>query len=307
MTVGPGPCDTVGELVPPQAVGGLVQDHRDAGCICEHFAEVAAIGGVHVVQLYGYGIDHNEYDIVATVTSPPAAPANDDFLDATPIGGAEIIDGARPFDTTYATAEDGEPAPEGPVTSSVWFTFTGPNWPSVPNMVGQFTNGSEVAAALYRVTSEGAPSSFADLELLASGTSGIDVELVNPPLNPNETVYVQVYGVGTNKGPGDLIYGVGAANDDIADAWVLEPASAGSVPGNTVHASRESGEPATQGATPPGTIWWSWTAPAAGRSSSTPGGASSTASSTCSPRPTAPPRPRERGVRVGTGGAATGG
>lgn len=78
---------------------------------------------------------------------PPAGPQNDAFADATEIAATPF---ARGQPTSLATLEEGEPAPCGPVGSTVWFRYT-PAEPR-PTVVTTVTSEFDTIVAVYTGT-----------------------------------------------------------------------------------------------------------------------------------------------------------
>jgi len=168
-----------------------------------------------------------------------AAPANDNFANATVLGTSGTLAGT----TLGATQEPGQ---SGDYKDSVWYTFT-------------------PAGTADGFLSFSLPSNpFGERFYVSSGTTYANRFGVNGPpgvypTTPGTTYYIQVYSVNPGTpGPFTIVWSWNAVsnNDNFANVVPLTGAS-GTVNGTTVGATAETGEPNA----PYDSIWYSYTTP----------------------------------------------
>jgi len=201
------------------------------------------------------------------------APANDDFADASAIGGEST---QQAFGTTkFATAEAGEPAHAGePASHSVWFSWTpavsGPvaistcsSFYSLDTVLGVYT-GSAVGALTPVAANDDAPAvegfpgcAPANSEVRLTVTAGTSYEIA-------------VDSTAGTSGRFTLRLRGRPLNDDFANPQVL-PASLnpnfpiGMSQATTDMATKQTGEPDHGGAPGGQSVWFSWTPSSSGR------------------------------------------
>jgi Divergent InlB B-repeat domain len=200
-------------------------------------------------------------------------PANDDFADATAIGG-ELPQGA--FGTTkFATPEAGEPDHAGePAGHSVWFSWTpavsGPvaintcsSFYSLDTLLAVYT-GSAVNALTPVVANDEAPAvegfpgcASANSEVRFLATAGT-------------TYKIAVDSTAGTSGRFNLRLRGRPVNDDFANPQVLPGALNPNLPigmsqATTDMATKQAGEPDHAGAPGGQSVWFSWTPSSSGR------------------------------------------
>lgn len=192
------------------------------------------------------------------------APANDLFGSATTVT-SRVFD--ETVDTTGATVEAGETAQTGcPLGGTVWYRFT----PARDVRVTATTSGSsfDTVLAMWRGTSLGSlTAQGCNDDALADTLTSAIPEFV---AQAGQTYYVQAGGyydsvAGTvSRGSLQVHLRIRPVNDDFAAATTLTGAS-GTVTGNNVNASKETGEPLHGGNSGGSSVWWQWTAPSDGQ------------------------------------------
>jgi Ca2+-binding RTX toxin-like protein len=185
-----------------------------------------------------------------------AAPANDDFANAQVITG---LTGSVSSTNVGATKEAGEPGHAGnPGGHSIWYSWTAP----ADGNVAFTTLGSafDTLLAVYTGAAVGAltPVAANDDDPGAGGVSTVSFAVSN-----GVTYKVAVDGFSGKVGSVNLHWHPSPANDNFADVQVLPSTSSGTATGDSRGATLEPGEPARL-LFNPGTIWYSWTAPADG-------------------------------------------
>ncbi len=201
------------------------------------------------------------------------APANDDFADATAIGGEPP---QQAFGTTkFATAESGEPDHAGePAGHSVWFSWTpavsGPvaistcsSFFSLDTLLAVYT-GSAVGALTPVAANDDAPAvegfpgcASANSEVRFVATAGTSYKIA-------------VDSTGGTSGRFALRLRGRPANDDFANAQALPAALNPNFPigmsqATTDMATKQAGEPDHAGASGGQSVWFSWTPSSSGR------------------------------------------
>ena len=185
-----------------------------------------------------------------------AAPANDDFANAQVITG---LTGSVSSTNIGATSEIGEPDHAGnPGGHSIWYSWTAP----ADGNVAFTTLGSafDTLLAVYTGAAVGALTLVAanDDDPGAGGVSTVSFAVSN-----GLTYKVAVDGFSGKVGSVNLHWHPSPANDNFAEVQVLPSTSSGTVTGDSRGATLEPGEPARL-LFGPGTVWYSWTAPADG-------------------------------------------
>lgn len=189
-----------------------------------------------------------------------AAPANDELADAQTVGPTLPVSVAAT--TVGATGESGETLYSNPATESVWFQWTpAASTPAIVDLCsGDFSGGSSVFG----------------IGVYTGGTTFASLTTVREIAGPCKLEFNATGGT-TYKIQIDYLHAQGSftftlrrpqrpANDDFANAQDLGSALPVSVPGSTVDATWESGEPNFLGGSGRSrSVWYSWTAPITGQ------------------------------------------
>ena len=198
-------------------------------------------------------------NIVLSLVQGGGAPGNDNFAAATVLTGAIVTaSGAN----TNATAEADEPAHAGSVaTRSVWWTWAAPV--TGPAQVDTIGSSFDTVLGVYT------GASLTDLTAVASDDDGGGNRTSKALFSATSgtVYYIAVDGFGGLTGTVALriaVTGAAPGNDNFANRIVLTGANFSTNAVN-LNATAETGEPAhaNQGALK--SLWWSWTAPSAGR------------------------------------------
>lgn len=200
---------------------------------------------------------------VSVVVAPPAAaaPANDDFANATVLSGSSISQG--PDSNAGATKEVGEPDHAGdPGGASVWYKWIAPDHGTV--IITTAGSGFDTLLAVYtghpvsaltRVTANN------DDPSVGCCTSRVRFTAIS-----GTTYRIAVDGFEADTGT--IMLGLTLTsppgNDNFANATVLSGASVSEGPDSNVGATKEPGEPKHAGVTGGASVWYAWTAPAGG-------------------------------------------
>lgn len=195
-----------------------------------------------------------------SLTAPPSAVGNDNFANAQLVSGSS---GSTSGTNTGATKEAGEPNHAGNFGgASIWFRWQAP----ANAMVTMTTVGSNFDTLLGIYTG----STVGGLTLIASN----DDEAFPSSLNSRVT-FTAVAGTtyriavdGFNGATGNVFFNwssgpTGPANDNFAGAQIIS-GSSGTVTGNNVNATKETGEPSHAGNSGGVSVWYRWTAPSTG-------------------------------------------
>jgi hypothetical protein len=193
--------------------------------------------------------------VVAPPTALAAAPTNDDFAAARSLGSApsgEVV-GVN----VHATKELGEPDhADNAGGHSVWYS-----WTAAATGHQSFTTDFSDFDTLLAVYTGSAVNTLTPVA--STDDIGFQFEsTVSFPVSGGVTYRIAVDGASGKRGRINLSWAPAPANDNFDDAQVLPSVDAGSASSDTRGATREPGEPdADLGLS---TIWFSWTAPAAG-------------------------------------------
>lgn len=187
------------------------------------------------------------------------SPANDDFADAELLSGAS---GSVSGSTQWATAEPGEPDHAGyPAQSSVWYRWTAP----ADGEVTFDTCASDFDTVLAAYLGD-------ELDFLfptAGNDDSCGVESQVTFFAAAGSIYsIAVDGFAGTVGNVTLAWSLQVSppppNDNFADAQALSGPT-GSVDGTTAGATREAGEPTHAGVGAGRSVWYRWSAEAAGQ------------------------------------------
>lgn len=186
-------------------------------------------------------------------------PGNDNFANAQLLFGAS---GTANGSTASGTHEGGEPVHAfNRGGASVWYKYVAPS----AGIVNFNTTNSnfDTLMAVYKGTS------LSDAKLVAANDDTIALySFVNVGANAGDTFYIAIdgfYGSGSfASGNVVLNYGMSnvAANDNFANAELLDGASGKLITTSNVGASREAGEPIMFGNAGGRSLWYKWVAPA---------------------------------------------
>ncbi len=190
---------------------------------------------------------------IAPAAASAVPPSNDNFANAETLTGRF---GHVDSDNTDATKEAGEPNHAGnPGGASLWYVWTAP-------YAGRLTLGlcySEFDTLLAVYTG----NQLAELqEVAANDNSCGETSRVTFTTVAGETYRIAVDGADGATGYVDLDWGLAPPNDDFAQAVELA-GDQGSIDGNNIAATHESGEP-EHGPYGEASVWYRWTAPSSG-------------------------------------------
>ena len=214
----------------------------------------AAAGQTYHIQVQGASLVGTPTDFgnARLLLQPVEPPANDDFAAAKAIAGDAPSADAW---TTFATREPGEPAGKPDESESVWWRYTARRTGLLAVIQSAGTVAAYTGTALTNLArlpytpNAGTRPSLGGVTDWYAVVAGTTVYLRGTAFG--ERV---VFSLRTVQPP---------ANDDFAARKTLT----GATTGDTVdleYASHEYGEPNTDAAGPQ-TVWYEWTAPAAGR------------------------------------------
>jgi len=198
---------------------------------------------------------------VAFTLTPVTGPANDDFANRTPLSGSNLTINAH---NLYASHEPGEPKNGGASgNASVWYAWTAPTdgqvtLTSISQLgtlpVGFYTGTVLTNLAPVPCETGGNQELYGDGESLVFAVqAGVTYQIAFD----NDLDYVNI--------PGPFTFNLGfvgvPSNDNFAQRTVIS-GSWISLTNNSLLATLEPAEPGDGSGNP--SIWWSWTAPAAG-------------------------------------------
>jgi Bacterial Ig domain/PASTA domain len=238
-------------------VAALV-DHRSTDDVSELFVPVQS-GVSYSILVSG---DYRELGALVLNWRRATAPANDRFAARQPLTGST---GTVSASTSEASVELGEPFhARSTGGASLWYTWTAP----ATGTLALDTAGSsfDTVLALYRGTS------FSDLTTIAENDNfgGELSSALRLEVTAGTTYVIAVDGSSWSvdsvpRGSVQLnwVFAAPPANDRFAAAQPLA-GEYGSASGTTVGARREPGEPEHGDRVAGATIWYAWTAPAAG-------------------------------------------
>ena len=203
---------------------------------------------------------------------PPTGPPNDAFASAQAISGAS---GTVTGTTTAATKETGEPSIAGNAGgASIWFTWTAPaagaatidtTGSSFDTLLGVYT-GSSVSTLSLVAGNDDISGSVYQSRVTFTATAGTTYKITVDGYHSNAHGTTATGSVQLNwstAGSPPPPPPTGPPNDAFASAQAISGAS-GTVTGTTTAATKETGEPSIAGNAGGASIWFTWTAPAAG-------------------------------------------
>jgi secreted trypsin-like serine protease len=186
------------------------------------------------------------------VNGQVARPSNDRFTSATALGGNA---GSVPGSNENSTLDPGESGTE----ATVWYTWTPTESGNAQIAVNQ--HGFDSQVNVYTGASVTGLSLVAGNDD-ANGTLQSEVEF---NAVAGTTYRIQVDGFGFDYGSYRLSYGVNRpANDEFAAAQVLAGSASLPVGATNSRATGQAGEPSPLFGAADASLWYSWTAPAAG-------------------------------------------
>ena len=195
-------------------------------------------------------------NLAQALSSTDNRPMNDDFAVRAQLTGPNVRVRAS---NAGATREAGEPV-HASVTggASLWWTWTATS----SSLVAFDTSGSSFDTVLALYTG----SSLSTLQSVASNddaSTGVTTSRVLINATAGTTYQIAVDGKNGATGTVALQIGTVPANDNFANAQVVSGVSF-VTSGFTSNATAETGEPNPTGASNGLTVWYQWTAPAAG-------------------------------------------
>ena len=185
-------------------------------------------------------------------------PENDHFATRIPLVGTNPSATGNNVD---ATKELDEPDPAFLGGKSVWWTWTAPS----AGYVTISTAGSSFDTMLTVCTG----TVVSNLTVVAFNDTETNTSIVNFNAAAGTAYQISVDGAYNATGMISLQLSMAApqappANDDFADRIVLVGSHFSNIPGSTLGASAEPGEPLHADSLGFKSVWWSWTAPASG-------------------------------------------
>lgn len=192
-----------------------------------------------------------------------APPANDAFVDASPVPSAAASSTLN-ADTTEATREIGEQGPASEAGPTVWFRWTAAeSRPVTISTCGQ--TSLDTVIYVFRGTTLGSLSPVANNDDATGGVCGLQSKLsFTSQKGIAYSIQLSTFGSAV-PGPFPAILETHAAtnNDDFAQATAI-PGPDALYSFDTAPATKQSGEPNHAGNVGGKSIWYSWQAPANG-------------------------------------------
>jgi hypothetical protein len=212
-------------------------------------------GGNYSIALDGVGITAPKAGGFALSWEFFEPPPNDDFAAAEQLAGES---GTLSASNAGATAEAGEPAPQGEQGgASVWYRWTGPKTQKM--RLDVYDEGFGSLLAVYTGETVGALTPVAG----QFTSTWMHSKMTFDALAGTE------YRIAVDGGSGDIgaftlrWKPAGPANDDFLDAEAIEEVEAQRAISNA-WATKEEGEPAHAGQAGGASVWYRWTPPAQG-------------------------------------------
>jgi hypothetical protein len=185
------------------------------------------------------------------------SPANDDFAEAATLSGPP---GSASAGNLGATKESGEPAHAGdPGGTSLWWRWTPAA--SGPVRIDSCASSLDTLLAVYTGVSVSALTPVAHDNNSCGYAGG---SLVRFTAEAGTTYRIAVDGAGGTTGSIQLTLAAGAVNDAFASPTQLTGSFASVLNQANYDATKELGEPYHAGNPGAHSLWYSWTAPAAG-------------------------------------------
>jgi hypothetical protein len=199
---------------------------------------------------------------MALATSAQAAPANDEFANATPLAGPPL--GVEFDENEGASKQIGEPDHAGnPGGHSVWYSWTPSSDALVIVSTCTLNPGLDTLLAVYT------GSAVDDLTPVASNDEraedrchSTDSEVAFDA-SAGTTYRIAIDGKGGSEGEFELVLKGPAPNDDFENAETIESGAA--IYTTTSLATKQTGEPNHAGLPGGHSIWYSWTPSASGQ------------------------------------------
>src|SRR5262249_14968001 len=212
----------------------------------------AVAGTTYHMQIFGKGGAEGNIVINAKLY-----PNNDDFADAVNLPGASASVTGFNYNATGETGEP-SPAPTSTPLNSVWYTWTAPY--SGPVTIDTFGSDFDTTLAVYTGNSVGALSQVTTNDDYGGGVTS----RVWYMASAGTTYHIAVDGFAYFVGNIDLHLDLRPENDNFASPYILASYPDAAF-GTNVNATGEPGEPIHAGVSlPMKSVWWQWTAPAAG-------------------------------------------
>ncbi|WP_226894598.1 hypothetical protein [Luteolibacter marinus] len=187
-----------------------------------------------------------DYHLSIETASP-----NDDVEDAFP-----LVMGPNPFVTSASSKEPGEPTGWSSWYGSLWWDWTSPD---AGGLIINLEKLDFVKLVAFEVAGDGSLSNelesddFLFLQTTAGARFLIGVVVTTSITSRHPSGTFDATFIPSDRG-----------NDAFADAIDLGSVANSTVSGDPTNATVEAGEPAHNGGTPGRSLWWRWTAPAAG-------------------------------------------
>ncbi len=211
----------------------------------------APCGQPNIRDIYG---ELHQGSVAAWVHSVVGRPGNDQFSGAVTLSGNS---GSVAGNTTNATLEANESGTD--IETTVWY-----RWKPTESGTAQITVNQHAFDSEVRVYTG---STVSTLTLVASNNdaNGSLQSEVEFPVVAGKVYQIQVDGFQFDYGPFRLSYAVNRpANDDFAGATAITDTCACPVVASTANATGQAGESTVASGDGDATLWYSWTASAAG-------------------------------------------
>lgn len=252
--------DTVLAVYTGSALNGLAltaADDEGGGDNTSRVAFNATSGTVYQIAVDGW---NGAQGAIQLHIAPSVSPTNDNFASRTSVSGAAV---ATTGTNAGATAESGEPGhARNTATKSVWWTWTAPQ----TGLVSVDTSGSrfDTLLAVYTGSNLTALSPVAaNDDITGDGTS-----LVSFNVTSGTSYQIAVDGWHGAEGTLNLHIAFASASPPANDSFASRRALTGNSATatlSTLTATAQTGEPAHAGNAASKSVWWTWTAPQAGR------------------------------------------
>ncbi len=185
---------------------------------------------------------------------------NDDFANRSVLTGATVN---TTLDLTAASLENNEPSGEGVIYRSVWYRWTAPS-------SGRFTIDTVGSPSLRRVnvytgTALASLARVSSSKFLGLGDAAVGRVFFDAVSGTEYAIQLAVGSLFSGPANLNLRAAPAPANDNFAGATVMT-GGAWNTTGTNRDATTETNEPlpAQSGTNPNSSVWWRWTAPAAG-------------------------------------------
>lgn len=219
------------------------------------------------VQLSSAGTAYLQIDQATEVTvtaSFHAAPANDNFANATEITGVRA---SLPYDNSWATTEDDEVPDDYYDGHSLWYSWTAPaDGRLFVSVCAPEPESGTIENKISLYSWDGSLSAVADNVFSCNGDfDGGSLSNIEVTSGTAYRMKISSYYRDEYYGAGDfeLAFFSSAPNENVAAAIDLGNGTSAEAVGNTIYAATtaESGEPLLGGGQRTRSVWYKWTAP----------------------------------------------